>query len=125
MRFQHKPKDPDPWTDFSPCLTTSARRVQANVLASSTILAGLILNEREISQILRSEIMGESVIYQQIKQEGREEGIERDLLQSRQSAIAEIALNLLRGGMTVEQVVGFTGLSANRVRELQQNLEGE
>ncbi|MEB3279054.1 MAG: hypothetical protein VKK42_09075 [Lyngbya sp.] len=77
--------------------------------------------------------MQESVIYQKIKQEGREEGLteglerglQRGIQEGRQMAIAEIALNLLRGGMTVDQVVGFTGLSAKRVRELQQSLEEE
>lgn len=105
--------------------TISDRRVRANVLSSSTILAGLVLNERDISQILRSEIVQESVIYQKIKQEGIERGLQRGIQEGRQMAIAEIALNLLRGGMTVDQVVGFTGLSAKRVRELQQSLEGE
>jgi predicted transposase/invertase (TIGR01784 family) len=51
-----------------------ALRVQKNVAASTAILAGLVLEQETIQQILRSEIMRESVIYQDILAEGRAEG---------------------------------------------------
>jgi predicted transposase/invertase (TIGR01784 family) len=50
-------------------------RVQKNVAASTAILAGLVLKQEMIQQILRSEIMRESVIYQDILAEGRAEGV--------------------------------------------------
>jgi predicted transposase YdaD len=48
------------------------KRVQSNLAAATSILAGLVLNREEIDKILRSEIMKESVIYQQILEEGIE-----------------------------------------------------
>jgi predicted transposase/invertase (TIGR01784 family) len=49
-------------------------RVQSNVAASAGILAGLILEKRFINQVLRREIMQQSVIYQEILQEGEQKG---------------------------------------------------
>ncbi|NJK29112.1 MAG: Rpn family recombination-promoting nuclease/putative transposase, partial [Acaryochloris sp. SU_5_25] len=53
-------------------------RVQSNVAASAGILAGLTLKRDFINQVLRKEIMQQSVIYQEWReeflQEGREEG---------------------------------------------------
>jgi len=53
-------------------------RTQSNVAASTGILAGLTLEKSFINQVLRKEIMQQSVIYQEWKeeflQEGREEG---------------------------------------------------
>ncbi|MBW4687746.1 MAG: hypothetical protein KME40_22205 [Komarekiella atlantica HA4396-MV6] len=56
--------------------------------------------------------MRESVIYQQIKTEGKEEGS--------QEKAHEIARNLLAEGMTVEAVARITGLSVEVVQQLQQ-----
>jgi predicted transposase YdaD len=50
------------------------RREQSNVAASTAILAGLVLEKGLIQRILREDIMRESVIYQEIKAEGRQEG---------------------------------------------------
>ena len=55
----------------------SQRRVQSNLAASTAILAGLILDKGLIQRILSEEIMRESVIYQEIKAEGREEGLQQ------------------------------------------------
>ena len=54
-------------------------RVQSNVAASTGILAGLLLKRDFINQILRRDIMQQSVIYQDILQEGEERG-ERSLI---------------------------------------------
>lgn len=48
--------------------------VRSNISASTSILAGLVLEEDDINQILRSDIMKESVIYQQIRREAIAEG---------------------------------------------------
>jgi predicted transposase YdaD len=52
----------------------SDRQLQRNIATASVILAGLVLNKNVISKILRTEIrteiMRESVIYQQILEEG-------------------------------------------------------
>jgi predicted transposase YdaD len=49
------------------------RRSQSNVAAASAILAGLLLEKDLIHQVLRSDIMQESVIYQEIEAEARGE----------------------------------------------------
>jgi predicted transposase YdaD len=49
-------------------------RVQSNVAASTGILAGLLLKRDFINQILRRDIMQQSVIYQDILQEGEQTG---------------------------------------------------
>jgi predicted transposase/invertase (TIGR01784 family) len=47
-----------------------AGRVQADLAATASILAGLVLNRDLVKQILRRDIMRESVIYQDILEEG-------------------------------------------------------
>lgn len=105
----------------------SERRVQSNLAAASAILAGLVLKKKVISQILRSEIMRESAIYQEILQEGEEKGRQVGLQEGRQvglqEAKEEVAVNLLKGNMTSEQVVLFTGLSLDRVQSLKTALD--
>ena len=87
------------------------RRAQSNLMASAGILAGLVLEKDVITRILRGDIMRESVIYQDILQEGRQEGM--------QLAKEELARNLLRENISIEQVVRLTGLSLERVQSLQ------
>ena len=53
-------------------------RVQSNVSASAGILAGLLLKRDFINQVLRKEIMQQSVIYQEILQEGEQTGALRE-----------------------------------------------
>jgi predicted transposase YdaD len=50
------------------------RKVQADLAATASILAGLVLDKNLVKQILRRDIMRESVIYQDILVEGRVEG---------------------------------------------------
>ncbi|WP_017304091.1 hypothetical protein [Spirulina subsalsa] len=59
--------------------------------------------------------MKESVIYQDLIREGREQGIQ----QGRQ----EIAIHLLECGMSVEQVADLSKLSVEQVQALRDNLE--
>lgn len=78
-------------------------RTQNSVTAASAILAGLVLKENVIKKILRRDIMRESVIYQEILQEGRLEGKQEGLKQGMeigmdqevQFAKKEVALNLI------------------------------
>ncbi|BDA72141.1 hypothetical protein RIVM261_006350 [Rivularia sp. IAM M-261] len=83
------------------------RRTQNNITASAAILAGLTLKEDVIQRILRRDIMRESVIYQSIKQEGREE------------TAREIAVNMLQKGVSLELVAEFTGLTLEQVQQIQ------
>jgi predicted transposase/invertase (TIGR01784 family) len=49
-------------------------KVQADLAATASILAGLVLNRDLVKQILRRDIMRESVIYQDILEEGEVKG---------------------------------------------------
>lgn len=64
-------------------------RIQSNVAASAFILAGLVLDKEVIGQILRRDIMQESVTYQVIKAEGREEGREEGRKEGREEGREE------------------------------------
>jgi predicted transposase/invertase (TIGR01784 family) len=85
-----------------------------NLLGCTAILAGLVLDQDTVNSILRGDIMRESSVYQSILQEGRQEG--------QQEKAEQIAMNLLRSGMSPEQVANVTELSIERVQTLQANL---
>ena len=93
------------------------RQTQSNVTGCVAILAGLILDRQIIRRILQEEIMQESVIYQEILQQGREQG--------REQGVEQVAINLLREGMILEQVVRLTGLPLEKIQSLQQALAPE
>jgi predicted transposase YdaD len=85
--------------------------MQANLTAASAILAGIRLEEEVIYQLLRKDIMQESVIYRSIQEEAQN--------QEKRS----IALNFLRDGLSVEAVAHGTGLSVEEVQQLQQQID--
>ena len=93
----------------------SDRQLQRNIAAASGILAGLVLKKDVISKILRSEIMRESVIYQQILEEGEAKG--------EAETTRKLALNLLRIGMSLEQIAQVTELSIEQVQVLQEEIQ--
>ncbi|CAN1211491.1 DUF4351 domain-containing protein [Tumidithrix helvetica PCC 7403] len=59
----------------------SDRKVQSNVAASTYVLAGLVLEKQLIQRLLRSDIMKESVTYQEILAEGKQKGLQQGLQQ--------------------------------------------
>lgn len=81
-------------------------RNQSNIAASTAILAGLVLDKEVIRRVLRSDIMRESVIYQDILEEGKAE------------ALLEVAINLFKTGMPLEQIATLTGLSIDQLQYL-------
>jgi predicted transposase YdaD len=83
---------------------------QANLMAASGILAGLKLEQDMIYRLLRRDIMQESTVYRSILAEG-------EVKKQR-----EIALNLLRDGLSVEVIARGTGLSIEEVQQLQHQL---
>jgi predicted transposase/invertase (TIGR01784 family) len=95
------------------------RQLQRNIAAASGILAGLVLNKDVIGKILRSEIMRESVIYQQILEEGEAKGEAKGEAETTR----KLALNLLRIGMSLEQIAEVTELSIEQVQVLQQEIQ--
>ncbi|MBE5230596.1 MAG: Rpn family recombination-promoting nuclease/putative transposase [Microcystis sp. M60BS1] len=89
------------------------QRIQSNVAASTGILAGLLLNKELINQVLRRDIMQQSVIYQEWReeflQEGRQEG---------ESALVLRQLSRRLGEVTPEQRSQIQSLSINQLEAL-------
>lgn len=108
------------------------QRVQNNVAASAFILAGLVLEKDIVQQVLRRELMQESVTYQALVEEGRAEGRAEGRVEGRAEGLQEgihegirsVATNLLREGIAVEMVARVTGLSVEVVQQLASDLGG-
>ncbi|RCJ33277.1 flagellar assembly protein H [Nostoc punctiforme NIES-2108] len=90
-------------------------RTQSNIAASTAILAGLVLEKEVIKRVLRSDIMRESAIYQDILQEGKAKG----KAEGKAEALLEVARNLFSTGMPLEQIGRVTGLSIEQLQYLQ------
>ncbi len=73
---------------------------QQNISACVAVLAGLRFNKNFIGQLLRRDLMRQSVIYQDILEEGKREGLlegrQEGLLEGRQEGQKEILIRLLR-----------------------------
>lgn len=94
------------------------RATQSDILACTGVLAGLVLEKEVIQKILRSDIMKESVIYQSIVEEGLQQGL--------QQKAEEIAANLLLEGVPIETIAKSTGLTMEKLLQLQaQNTNGQ
>jgi len=98
------------------------RRLQSNLSASTAILAGLVLNQNFISNILRSDIMRESVVYQSIFHEGELKGELRGELRGELKGeklkAQQIALNLLQENFSVQKVAQITNLTVSEIEDL-------
>jgi len=99
------------------------KQVQSNVAASTAIISGIALNKEIIQRLLRSDIMKESVIYQEILREGRAEGKAEGkaegLAEGEAKASNKIAQNMLRSNISLDLVAQFTGLNLKQVEKLQ------
>ena len=94
-------------------------RLKANLMAATSVFGGLVLKPEFIKTILRSEIMKESAVYQEILQEGLQKGRQEGKLEGKFEGKLEVAQQLLQLGMSLAQVAQVTGLSE---QELQQGL---
>lgn len=98
------------------------RREQSNIAAATSLLAGLVLKKNVISAVLREEIMQDSVIYQDIKAQGVQEGKAGLVLRQLKRRIGEIeAKDEIRiNGLTVEQLeaLGDALLDFSRYNDL-------
>ena len=91
----------------------SDRRQQSDLAASTSIIAGLVLSKEIIQQVLRQEIMRESVIYQEIEAQGMTKGE------------ASFALRLLKhkfGSLTPELESRISALSLAQLDALANSL---
>jgi predicted transposase/invertase (TIGR01784 family) len=93
------------------------RKVQADLAATASILAGLVLDKNLVKQILRRDIMRESVIYQDILVEGRVEG---RVEEARGLIIRQLTRKL--GNVSPELVAKIEALSLERVELLGEDL---
>ena len=62
--------------------TIKDSRIKANLMAATSVFGGLVLNPKLIKTILRSEIMKESAVYQEILQEGEQRGLLKGKLET-------------------------------------------
>lgn len=103
------------------------RKVKSNVTAATAIISGLALDHEVIQRLLRSEIMEESVVYQEILREGLTKGKAEGLAKGKAEGLAkgkveaanQIALNMLRSNMSSDLVAQLTGLTAKQILKLQ------
>jgi predicted transposase/invertase (TIGR01784 family) len=95
------------------------RREQRNLTATTEIISGLALEKTVIQQLLRSDIMKESVIYKAILEEGKQEGLQEGKKEGLQEGKKQIALNMLRSGLAKSLIVELTGLSLTEVEKLE------
>jgi predicted transposase/invertase (TIGR01784 family) len=91
------------------------KQVQSNVAASTAIISGIALNKEIIQRLLRSEIMKESVIYQEILLEGKAEGKAEGIAETAR----QIALNMMHSNISIDLIAQFTGLTLKQVQKLQ------
>jgi predicted transposase/invertase (TIGR01784 family) len=101
------------------------RQDQSNIAAASAILAGLLLDKTAIGQVLRRDIMRESVIYQEIEAEAEARGEARGEVRGEARGKMEGELNLIlrllsrRIGMVAPEIEAhIRQLSLNQLEEL-------
>ena len=109
------------------------REQQQNLTAATEIISGLALGKGIIEQLLRNDIMKESVIYQAILAEGEQKGEQRGLIKGEQLGRAkgeqqgmlkekqQIAKNMLQSGLAKTMIVELTGLTLAEVKALTEN----
>ncbi|MFM7440824.1 MAG: Rpn family recombination-promoting nuclease/putative transposase [Snowella sp.] len=83
--------------------------MRANLMAATALFAGLVMEPETIKTILRNDIMKESAFYQDILQEGLEQG--------KLEAKLEMVAVLRRLGLTLEQIAQELGLDLVLVQQ--------
>jgi len=95
------------------------QRIQSSVAASTAIISGIALDKEIIQRLLRSEIMEESVIYQEILLEGKVKGKAEGIAEGKAKAINQIALKMLSSSVSLDLIAQFTGLTLKQIEKLQ------
>jgi predicted transposase/invertase (TIGR01784 family) len=103
------------------------KQVQSDIAAATAIISGLALSKEIIQRLLRSEIMKESVIYQEILLEGEVMGEVKGIAKGKAEGLIEgklteknqIALNMLHSGISLDLIAKFTGLTIEQIQKLQ------
>jgi predicted transposase YdaD len=89
-------------------------RQQSNLLAISAVMDTLSLGKNQVKQIFRKEVMKESALYQEWRQENLAEGQTKEQEAERRS----IALKMLAEGMSLEVIAKITGYSIKQIQSL-------
>ncbi|WP_009631940.1 Rpn family recombination-promoting nuclease/putative transposase [Synechocystis sp. PCC 7509] len=104
-------------------------REQSNLVAATSILAGLELNEQTIRQLMRSPVMRESTMYQAILREGEErgleQGLEQGLIEGRTVGERELVLKQLTrklGSLSPQLTATVSNLTLERLEALAEDL---
>jgi predicted transposase/invertase (TIGR01784 family) len=100
-------------------------KIQADLAATASILAGLVLNRDRVKQILRRDIMRESAVYQDILVEGRDEGLVQGRVEGRvEEARALVIRQLTRklGNVSPNLLAKIETLPLERVESLGEDL---
>ncbi|MGI0495353.1 hypothetical protein ACN4EG_26540 [Alkalinema pantanalense CENA528] len=88
---------------------------QHELLGAAYFLGGLVLERELIGQIIRRDVMRESVTYQAVLEEGREEGRQAGREEGRQEGREEgcrsLVISLLREGADIDLIVRATSWS--------------
>jgi predicted transposase/invertase (TIGR01784 family) len=98
-----------------------AGRVQADLAATASILAGLVLNRDLVKQILRRDIMRESVIYQDILEEGEIKGKTEGRIEEAKALIIRQLTRKL-GNISPNLLTKIEALPLERVESLGEDL---
>ncbi|MCY7331411.1 MAG: Rpn family recombination-promoting nuclease/putative transposase [Pseudanabaena sp. CAN_BIN31] len=102
------------------------KQLQSNVAASTAIISAIALNKEIIQRLLRSEIMKESPIYQDILLEGlaeglakgKAEGLAKGKAEGKAEAVNQIASSMLLSNVSPDLIAQFTGLSPKQIQKL-------
>ena len=101
------------------------KRLQSSVAASTAIISGIALDKSIIQRLLRSEIMKESVIYQDILLEGKTQGQAIGMAEGKAETTRQLTLNMLRSGIAVDLITQITGLTLKQVQKLEKTAAKE
>ena len=84
--------------------TITDSRVKANLMTATSVFSGLVLKSELIKTILRSEIMKESAVYQEILQEGEQRGLLKGKLDGKLEGKLETIPLLKRLGLSIAEI---------------------
>jgi predicted transposase/invertase (TIGR01784 family) len=101
------------------------RKLQADISAMSFILAGLVLDRDRVGQIIRRDIMRESVTYQDILAEGEVKGKTQGLAEGRVGEARALVIRQLTrklGNVSPKLSAKIEALSLERVESLGEDL---
>ena len=102
--------------------TITDNRVRGNLMTATSVFVGVVLKPELIKTILRSEIMKESAVYQEILQEGEQRGLlkgeQRGLLKGEQRGLLKgEQIGLLKGKLETIPLLVKLGLTSAEIAE--------